>query len=186
MTLRKLPSPVGIGYRSPSVTGRATTLRISTCSRSPWITASAAANRWPPRFSIWSGRFRLTTRIGLSIGTACRRPRLSRLGPHHRRSGCRRRPYSEHWPSLALRPPISLICRVAEDRRGRGGDHRQVRSINRASRAFLLGTSAICSNGRNSRMTDVEFLNLVCRETGAGLLLDVETPLLEFFTNPWI
>src|SRR5215470_15325809 len=39
---------------------------------------------------------------------------------------------------------------------------------------FLLENISYLFEWPDSRMTDVEFLNLICRETGAGLLLDVE------------
>jgi uncharacterized protein len=39
---------------------------------------------------------------------------------------------------------------------------------------FLLENITYLFEWPESRMTDVEFLNLICRETGAGLLLDVE------------
>jgi uncharacterized protein (UPF0276 family) len=39
---------------------------------------------------------------------------------------------------------------------------------------FLLENISYLFEWPESRMTDVEFLNLICRETGAGLLLDVE------------
>src|SRR6266700_2374641 len=39
---------------------------------------------------------------------------------------------------------------------------------------FLLENISYLFEWPESRMTDIEFLNLICRETGAGLLLDVE------------
>jgi hypothetical protein len=39
---------------------------------------------------------------------------------------------------------------------------------------FLLENISYLFEWPESRLTDVEFLNLICRETGAGLLLDVE------------
>jgi uncharacterized protein (UPF0276 family) len=39
---------------------------------------------------------------------------------------------------------------------------------------FLLENISYLFEWPDSRMTDTEFLNLICRETGAGLLLDVE------------
>jgi uncharacterized protein (UPF0276 family) len=49
---------------------------------------------------------------------------------------------------------------------------RQVQS--RIPVPFLLENISYLFEWPESRMTDVEFLNLICRETGAGLLLDVE------------
>jgi uncharacterized protein (UPF0276 family) len=49
---------------------------------------------------------------------------------------------------------------------------RQVQS--RIPAPFLLENISYLFEWPESRMTDVEFLNLICRETGAGLLLDVE------------
>jgi len=43
---------------------------------------------------------------------------------------------------------------------------------------FLLENISYLFEWPESRMTDVEFLNLICRETGAGLLLDVENLFL--------
>jgi uncharacterized protein len=43
---------------------------------------------------------------------------------------------------------------------------------------FLLENISYLFVWPESRMTDVEFLNLICRETGAGLLLDVENLFL--------
>lgn len=43
---------------------------------------------------------------------------------------------------------------------------------------FLLENISYLFEWPESRMTDAEFLNLICRETGAGLLLDVENLFL--------
>jgi uncharacterized protein (UPF0276 family) len=50
---------------------------------------------------------------------------------------------------------------------------------------FLLENITYLFEWPDSDMSDAEFINLICRETGAGLLLDVRKPLRQF-VQPWI
>jgi uncharacterized protein (UPF0276 family) len=60
----------------------------------------------------------------------------------------------------------------------------KVRTVqSRISVPFLLENITYVFRWPDSNLSDAEFLNLICRETGAGLLLDVENLYLNAFNH---
>ena len=127
------------------------------------------------------GRIPLTAHgIGLSIGTdtPLDLAYLDKLQPSL--SVSERPPIANTLPSPARLAEISLTFCLCQKRRP--WPKRLLQRFGRFSPGspfrFYSRTSAICSIGRISNLSDAEFLNLICRETGAGLLLDVENLFL--------
>ena len=123
------------------------------------------------------GRVPLTAHgIGLSIGTDCPLDLayLDRVGAILDR--LKAPAYSEHLAftrvpgrDLANLLPLPRTEAVAEQISAKV---REIRS--RIGVPFLLENIASVFEWPDSTLSEVEFLNLICRETGAGLLLDIE------------
>jgi len=177
MTLRKLPPPSAFGYRS--AIGDWTRDNLAHFDNARDHRGSLPQQqRIGGLRDFRSGRADSMTAhgIGLSIGTdvPLDLAYLDKVATIVER--LQAPAYSEHLAFTRAPAAISLICCRCRRRRGRGGDHRQKSArFNRASRChFCSRNISYLFEWPESRMTDVEFLNLVCRETGAGLLLDVE------------
>ena len=177
MTLRKLLPAVGIGYRSAIGDWTRDNLAhfdmleitVDHCLSSSESVASEI-------FDL-VGQIPMTAHgIGLSIGTdvPLDLAYLDKVAAIVER--LQAPAYSEHLAftrapgrDLANLLPLPKTEEVAE------AIIAKVRTIqSRIPVPFLLENISYLFEWPESRMTDVEFLNLVCRETGAGLLLDVE------------
>ncbi len=169
---------IGIGYRTViDDWTRDNFSRASISSRSPWIIACSAARRLRTAIYDLVGRIPLTAHgIGLSIGTdepldLAYLDQVARVVEQLNAPN-----YSEHLAftrvgerDLSRLLPLPKTEEVAEL------IILKVRTVqSRVPVPFLLENIAYVFDWPERELSDVEFLTLICRETGAGILLDVE------------
>jgi uncharacterized protein (UPF0276 family) len=177
MTLRKLLPAIGIGYRS--AIGDWTRGHLAHFDMLEITVDHCLSSGESVASEIFDlvGQIPMTAHgIGLSIGTdvPLDLAYLDKVATIVER--LRAPAYSEHLAftrapgrDLANLLPLPKTEEVAE------AIIAKVRTIqSRIPVPFLLENISYLFEWPESRMTDVEFLNLICRETGAGLLLDVE------------
>ena len=135
-----------------------------------------AANGSNRRFSIWSAGFH-SRHTASAFRSAPTRHSTSPIWIRWQR-----------WSSASRRPPIASISRSLASLAATSPTfchcRRPRRSPSRSSRKYVSSrleslfrfyskTLPTYSNGR-IQLSDAEFLDMICRETGVGLLLDIE------------
>jgi len=177
MTLRK-PSPaVGIGYRS--AIGDWTRDNLAHFDMLEITVDHCISSGEPVASEIFDlvGQIPMTAHgIGLSIGTdvPLDLAYLDKVATIVER--LRAPAYSEHLAfTRAPGRDLANLLPLPKTEEVAGSIIAKVRMIqSRIPVPFLLENISYLFEWPESRMTDVEFLNLICRETDAGLLLDVE------------